>query len=883
MEEKTWYLKEIEEVYKELESSEKGLSKKSYIERIQKYGKNELPSKKQDGLIKIFFRQMIEPIVLLLIVTIIFSFIINEVIDALAITFIILVDLVIGTYQEKKASKTAQGLSKIIKMNAQVIRDSETIQIDSSELVIGDIIILDSGDKISADARIIECNNLQIDESILTGESLNVLKTKSVMKEKSEISDRKNMLYAGTSVITGRALGIVTATGINTEIGKIANKVSETKDTKSPLTIRMGKFSKQVSILVVITAVIIALVLITKGIPGTEVFLSVIALSVSAMPEGLPLGLTMALSIASNRMAKKNVVVKKLDAVESLGSCTVIASDKTGTLTVDEQTAKKIVLPNGDIFDIEGTGYNTEGTIMSSVLSTKYAYNIAKLGEINNEAILDEKEIYGDSIDIAFLVLARKAKTNNDDIEILGRIPYESENKYSAVFYKKDGNIHCTVKGSIEIVMNFSSKMRIKDKIIKIDKNILNKQNENLAESGYRVIALADTILENFENKKEYSNDDIKDLIFEGMVAFIDPIRKEVKVAINECRNAGIKVVMITGDHPLTAFSISKELGLVDSYDEVTTGKEIKEYLKKGQDEFDKFVKTKKVFTRISPIDKLEIVDSYKRQGEFVAVTGDGVNDVPALKTANIGIAMGTGTDVAKETSDMIIIDDNFNSIVSGIKEGRTAYSNIRKISHLLLSCGLSEVLFFLLSIIFNLPTPLIAIQLLWLNVVTDGLQDLALSFEKSESSIMNQKPRSPKESIFNNELVGEVLTAGLSMGIIVFAVWVYLVKIANIDIFVARSYIVLLMVFMQNINVFNCRSEKNSVFKMPINNPFVIFSVVSAVSLQIIVMEFPVLGRLLQISKISLIGILTTFLVSTVILVIMEIYKSIRYRKIKI
>lgn len=878
-----YYSLKIEDVFLSFNSSEKGLTKKEAAKRLGKYGKNELPKKKRDSVFKIFFRQMLDPIVLLLIITIIFSLLINEVIDAVAILFIVLVDLIIGTFQEWNAEKTAESLSNMIKVKCKVLRDGREEEIDSSDLVIGDIVLLESGNKISADLRIIECHNLQIDESVLTGESINVVKTNNIMSEFSTLGDRKNMAYAGTSVVTGRAKAIVVATAIDTEIGKIANKVSNTKEAKSPLTIRMEKFSKQISILVVVIALLIAAVLIYKGTPGSEIFLSVIALSVSAMPEGLPLALTMALTIASNRMSKQNVVVKKLNSVESLGSCTVIASDKTGTLTVNEQTAKKILLPDNSAFEIEGTGYNDKGKIIPlDGADIDKAKEISLLGAINNEAHFDKKgkiyNMYGDSIDIAFLALGMKAGIDKDSVEIVGTIPYESENKYSAVFYKKDNEYYCTVKGSLEKVISFCKTMKIGNTNKKINIELLQSQNEDLAKEGYRVIALASGKVSKFVEKEFYEENDISKLSFVGMTAFIDPVREEVKDSIDECKSAGIKVVMITGDHPLTAFKIAKDLHLVSSFDEVTTGLEVEEYLNKGQDEFDKFVSTKKVFTRVTPIDKLEIVESYKRMGEFVAVTGDGVNDAPAIRSANIGVAMGSGTDTAKETSSMIIIDDNFKSIVAGIKEGRGAYSNIRKVSYLLLSCGFAEVLFFLLSIAFDLPMPLVAIQLLWLNIVTDGLQDLALSFEKVDKDIMKEKPRDTKESIFNKQLLQEVLLSGVTIGLVVFTVWVYLIKGIGYDVKTSRGYIVMLMVFMQNMHVLNCRSEDKPFYKVSLKtNPFVIFSIISAVILQIVFAEVDVLSKFLQTSPIPVMHLIYLFIVSTSILVVVEVYKKIK------
>ena len=876
---KKWHSTEKEEVLEILKSSELGLAEKEVKLRQEKYGKNELPKGKTPSLLKIFIEQLLDPIVLLLVVAMIFSILIKENTDAIAIAFIILVDLILGTFQEWKANKNVEALKKLIEIRTKIIRSGKEIEVYSSDIVPGDIVLLSSGDKISADLRLIEVNNLTIDESVLTGESTSVSKISSAINKDVILAERKNMAYAGTSVLSGRGVGIVTATGLNTELGEIAQKVNTTKDTKSPLTIRMEKFSKQITFLVVAIAIIITVVLYSKGTSGSEIFLSVIALSVSAMPEGLPLALTMALTIGSNRMSKNNVIVKKLNSVESLGSCTVIATDKTGTLTVNEQTAKKIVLPDNSIFDIEGTGYNDKGKIIplenANIEDAKY---ISKLGVLNNEASLkkvkDGYEYFGDSIDIAFLALGQKSQINIDDIEITNRINYESENKYSAVFYKENGNNYCTVKGSLEKVLEFCTTMKVNNKNKKLDIEKIKKQHEDLASSGYRVIALASGKTKS--EKPEH-------LTFEGLVAFIDPVREEVTKSISDCKKAGIKVIMITGDHPLTAYSIAKDLGLVENYDEVTSGKELDEYFQKGKKEFDKFVKSKKIFTRVTPLNKLEIVESFKRQGEFVAVTGDGVNDAPAIKSANIGIAMGSGTDVAKETSSMIILDDNFNSIVLGIKEGRNAYSNIRKVSYMLLSCGVAEVLFFLLAIILDMPMPLVAIQLLWLNIVTDGLQDFALSFEKSEENIMKESPRNPKETLFNKELFSEVLISGLSIGIIVFIVWTYLINKLDMPVNIARGYIVTLMVFIQNMHVLNCRSEKSSVLKVPIkSNPLIIFSIVSAIFLQVLFSEVPFLSKFLQTTSIPITHMLILFAISTTIIFIMEIYKCLKRKSIK-
>ena len=882
--ENKWYAIDKTFVINDLNSDYNGLTSLEAKERIIKYGKNELPKKKKDGFFKLLLKGLLDPIVIVLIITIAFSFVINEKVDAFTILFIMLVDLIIGAAQELSASKTADSLAKLIKVNTKVIRDEKEIEVPASDITIGDIILLESGDKISCDARIIESTNLQVDESTLTGESANISKIDTVLEEETSLSERKNMVYAGTTVLTGRAKCIVTEIGIETEVGKIAHKVTTTKEEKSPLTIRMEKFSKQICLMIIIIALIITIVLFSKGMPGKDIFLAVIALSVSAMPEGLPLALTLALTISSKRMLKKNVIVKKLTSAESLGSCTLIASDKTGTLTVNEQTAKKIVLPNNDSFEVSGTGYSAEGIISATSTDEEKVKHIALIGVINNEARFeDEENMHGDSIDIAFLVLGKKANVTKMGMEIMAKIPYESEKGYSAVFYKDDEKMYCTVKGSLEKVLSFCKYYKIDNKIKKINEEKLRSQNDSLASSGYRVIALASIEMKKFDQKESYNEKDIPPLCFEGMVGFIDPIREEVKESIELCQKASVKVVMITGDHPLTAYNIAKELEIASSYEEVTTGTELDTYHEKGLETFDEFIKTKKVFTRITPIQKLEIVESYKRLGEFVAVTGDGVNDTPALKSANIGVAMGSGTSAALETASMIISDDNFKSIVSSIKEGRGTYSNIRKVSYLLLSCGFAEVLFFLLSVIFNFPMPLVAIQLLWLNITTDGLQDLALSFEKTEDDIMLQKPKNTNESVFNKELLTEVLISGLSMGLIVFLVWAILLDKLNFDVYVARGYIMMLMVFMQNMHTLNCRSESKHIYEVGFKkNPFVIFSIILATTLQIIVAEVPVLSEFLDTTSVPLLHMIILFLISCSIIIIVELYKSIKKRKEK-
>lgn len=854
----------IEKIFEQIGSNINGLNDNGVQNNLKKYGNNTIPKAKREGFLKSFFKQFGNPIIFILLFASLLCIFIKEYEDAIFIFCIVIFNSLLGSIQEYRAGKKAESLQKILSIKSIVLRNGKEILLDSSEIVKGDVVLLESGSKVPADMRIIDCTNLSVDESLLTGESLPVSKNSRIIKNAKIINDCKNMLFAGTIISTGRSRAIVTEVGSKTELGKIARSVLETNDTKTPLTHRMEKFTKDIAIITLFIAIILSIVLLFQGYLKADIFLFVVALSVSAIPEGLPVALTLALTIASNRMSKKNVLVKKLNAVESLGSCTVIACDKTGTLTINEQTAKVIVTK--DLYEIEvpGIGYDFNDSFNTN---DENVFELVKEGYINNEARLYEEEgtfkHSGDTIDTALLYLKAKTKMEDFEYKIVDRIFYESKNKYSAVLYKSSNKKQVTVKGSYETVIRFCKGNNVK----------YGKVNEDLASRGYRVIAFA---------KGDYSDDklfekNIKSLEFLGFVAFIDPIRENVKEAIEKCNDAGIKVIMITGDHPLTSFSIAKELNMLDDYNNVVTGEQISVELKKGKVSFDKFIKDKIVFSRVTPIQKLEIIEAYKRLGEYIAVTGDGVNDAPALKASNIGVAMGSGTDVAKETGSMIITNDNFMSLVSGVEEGRVAYSNVRKVIYLLLSTGAAEVLFFLGSILMKLPIPLIAIQILWLNLVTNGIQDIALAFEKQEPGIMKERPRDPKEKIFDRNLIEQTLISAITIALIVLFNWTYYQDIYSVE--TSRTYILLLMVFMQNVHVFNCRSEKTSAFKMKFSsNPTIIVGVILALLLHIGI-SYTTIGTFLKIQPISIMHIVLLFLNALPILFVMEIYKKIKYK----
>ncbi len=609
----------------------------------------------------------------------------------------------------------------------------------------------------------------------------------------------------------------------------------------------MEKFSKQISVGFIILAIALAIILYLKNYEITEIFSAVIALTISAIPEGLTIAMTIVLSIASTKMARKNVIIKKLNSVESLGSCSVIATDKTGTLTANEQTAKKIILPSNKTAYIRGIGYNDMGEIKYEEDIQNELQKLSLMGMINNEAVLtikDDKWVHtGDAIDTAFLALGLKASIK-DVPKIEYRIPYEPEQKYSAVFFKENEDMKVTVKGAPEKVLEFCEYMDVDGKKEKKDTQKIMYQNNVLANEGYRVIGVAKLEDKIIEQKEKYNETDIKGLTFLGLVGFIDPIREGVEEAVQMCKNAGIKTIMITGDQKNTAEAIGKKL------------------------------KINKIYSRVTPMEKLEIVNNLKAEDEFVAVTGDGVNDVPALKSANIGVAMGSGTDIAKDTGNMIITDDNFSSIIKGVEEGRRAYNNIRKVIYLLLSTGFSEIILFVFSIIFNLPIPLLAIQLLWLNLITNGIQGDALAFEEDKEDVLNKKVK--KQKIFDKLMIKEITISALIMSIIEFVFYMYLYKVKNLDIVTVRTYLLTLMVFMENIQIFNCRSERISMFKIPgSNNRFLIISIIITLCIQTIIVRIPEVSSFFGLTTIPTENIGILFLGTIPLIIGMEIFKK--------
>jgi magnesium-transporting ATPase (P-type) len=887
--EDNWHHLDIEQVIEDLATAKNGLSVEEAQNRVSKFGKNKLPDKQKISILKIVLHQLLNPLIFILVAAAFASILIGEGKDAVFIFLVILINSVMGTYQEYHAEKSASSLQKLMKIMAQVRRDGKKIAVSSEQLVPGDLIYIESGAKVPADIRLLDASNLEIDESFLTGESVASRKEIGVLAKESVVAERSNMAFAGSTVLKGRGIGFVVATGLQTQVGKISKNVTHSESAKPPLVQRMERFIKQISVVIVLLSVLLAMLLRWQDMDYSSIFFFVVALAVSAIPEGLPVALTVALSIATKRMARRNVIVRKLTSVESLGSCTIIASDKTGTLTVNEQTAQKIILPNASHFEIQGVGYNGDGAIHDQDGNALVKGNnpnldlLAEIAALANEGKLKKNEdawqYLGDSMDVALLGMVYKYGLTPQILlekhELLGAIPYESENKFSAAIYRNETGVYMATKGAVETILDFCDSAFVNGENVALDKSSILKTADELAKKGYRVLAFARGTYDGDLEKKNCAIEDVPQSVFCGLVGFIDPLRPEAVESVAQCHKAGIKVLMITGDHPETAGTIARELGIADEKTKVVTGAMLTKSGSSDSKDFVDLVASTTVFARVSPTQKLEIVDVLIRAGEFVAVTGDGVNDAPALKRANIGVAMGSGTDVAKEVGAMIVVDDNFSSIIAGVEEGRYAYNNVRKVIYLLVSTGAGEIVLFLASIFMGLPLPLLAVQLLWLNLVTNGFQHVALAFESGEPGAMLEPPRRTTESIFDDMMIKQLLVSAFTMGGIVFGYWYYLNNFTDYTEYYARDLILLLMVFLQNFHVFNCRSERVSAFKVPISkNYMLVFGVLGAQGIHIISMHIPFMQNILRIEPITWSEWFSVLILAIPMIVVMEIFK---------
>lgn len=857
----------VDQALSALGSSSLGLTDKDSKSRLELWGPNHLPEAASPSLARIFVRQFKSPLIYVLLLAGIVSLAVQAYSDAGFIFAVLLLNAAIGLFQEYRAEKSAQALRSLVATRAQVLRRGEVYEIDAQALVPGDVVLLESGGKVPADLRLIDTHNLTVDESVLTGESLAENKqADAVLVVDMPLADRTNMMFAGSLVNTGRAKGVVTATGLRTELGKIAATVLGRTSAKAPLIVRMEKFTQRITVITALVSILLVGISVSQGANLTSMLLLAVALAVSAIPEGLPVALTVALAVGMERMAKRAVIVRRLIAVEALGSCTYIASDKTGTLTVNQLTVRQIQFPDQPAWAVTGEGLEPLGNVecpntINQAHAERLIGDLARAAVLPNEAILAQSDGqwhgHGDSVDVAFAVFARKTGITKaaclQNAPELASIAYESERRFAASLNMIDAKPVAFVKGSLETLLPMCATMNTVQGPVRLNTQVIEQQAHELASKGFRVLALASGHLATKVDHHELKHDDLVNLCYLGLVALSDPPRPEAQAAVGQCRDAGITVAMVTGDHPLTALAVAREVGLAENAQQVTTGAEIAAALAQGEPSLDALCRQARIFARVEPQQKLQIVQSLQRQGHFVAVTGDGANDAPALRAAHVGVAMGKrGTDVAKETSDIVITDDNFASIVAGIEQGRIAYANVRKVIFLLISTGTAEVILFALSLMAGLPMPLLAVQLLWLNLVTNGIQDIALAFDPAEGKELNQPPRPPKQGVFDRVMIQRVLLSAATMGLVGFGAYYWLI-LAGVSVDAARNLVLLLMVLFENLQAFNSRSETLSVFRMnPMRNSLLLFSVIGAQALHVGAMYTPGLKDVLGLEPVT-------------------------------
>ncbi|WAG64669.1 calcium-translocating P-type ATPase, PMCA-type [Clostridium estertheticum] len=797
-------------------TSSKGLTNSEAESRLKKYGFNKLESKKKISALQIFISQFNDFITWILIVATVLSGLMGEKADAITIFIIVIMNGILGFIQEFKTEKSLEALSKLAAPTAKVVRNGGILVINAIYLVPGDLVILESGDRIPADCILTECNNIMLDESLLTGESAGVSKG---------ASSKENTIYMGTITLTGKAKAKVIATGMSTEMGKIADMLHSIDNERSPLKERLAHLGKILVILCIIICFVVTFMGIWRGQDKYEMFLLGVSLAVAAIPEGLTAIVTVALALGVSRMLKRNALVRKLPAVETLGCTSVICTDKTGTLTENNMTVKALYF--------DGQIYNVDNDKIPLNLMMKKAYTYCNDCNYDFSARNIEKCLFGDPTETAlikgFFSNAKELQEFLDKANRVYEIAFNSTRKIMSVIVKEDGREVCYVKGAPERVIEKCNYILIDGLIqpmLPIYKNKLMRSVEAMSNKALRCMACAYKVTGIVHNDNLESN-----LIFIGVAGIIDPPRKEVKDAVIKCKIAGIRPIMITGDHKNTAYAIGKDLEICKSPEEVITGDELD---KLSDKELDKNIDNLKIFARVSPKHKLRIVKAFKHKNHIVAMTGDGVNDAPAIKEADIGIAMGiSGTDVTKEASSMILLDDNFATIVSAVEEGRVIYNNIRKFIRYLLSCNLGEVLTMFLASLFYLENPLLPIQILFVNLVTDGLPAIALGVDPADPDIMLEKPRGKNESVFSRGLTEKIIIRGCLIGVCTILSFIG-GKYYGMSIEACRTLALGTLVLSQLIHVFECRSEKHSLFEI---NPFTNMYLLGAVSISVIML----------------------------------------------
>ncbi|MEM2235634.1 MAG: HAD-IC family P-type ATPase [Nitrososphaerota archaeon] len=901
--ENVWHALSIKEVFEKLKTNAHGLTIAEAEKRLKEYGPNELEEERKITKLALLIHQLKNPLVGVLLAAMLISLVVGKTIDATVIVIVITINTLVGFIQEYKAEAALRAIKSLAAPEAEVLRYypekgvSIEMRVKAREIVPGDVILLEAGDKVPADARIFEAINLEIDESILTGESIPVRKTTEPLDADLIVADRRNMAFSGTIVTQGRGKAVVVATGMKTEMGKIASIIKKTEKVVTPIQKRTADLGKKLGLLAILASAIVLAISLLRGFEFFEGFLFVLAMAVSAIPEGLPVVITIALAIGVHRMAKRNAIIRNLQAIDTLGSATVICTDKTGTLTTNQMTVKKIFV-NNKMVTVGGVGFAPEGNfeLNGKVINVKEDDTLGLLLQVgalcNNARLREHKlngtsrwEIYGDPTEGSIIVAAAKAGLYKDELDEkyprVDEIPFDPEKRYMVTFHKTaEETLLVCMKGAPETVLelcpSFLEEGQIKN-LTKEKREQILKVNTEMAKEALRVLAVAYQIIkeDNLEAFKESIMHKHAKLVFIGLLGMIDPPRPEAKKAVELCKKAGIKVIMATGDHKLTAEAIAKEIGILESDSGVLTGAEMDHM---SDEELDKVIEKTSVFARVSPVHKYRIVESLRRKGHIVAMTGDGVNDAPALKTAEIGIAMGiAGTDLAKETADMVLVDDNFASIVNAVEEGRVVFENIRKVVKYLISTNMGEIITIIGALLFLPDAPLIftPVQILWVNLVTDGLHDKFLAMEPKERDVMERPPRKPTERIINREVVLNIIYVGLFMA--VGTLWVFNNVWINGDLQKARTMGFTTIAMFQVFNAMNCRSATTSIFKIGFTtNKYLLMGTMTSVTLQILATLLYPLQIALGIVPLSPWEWITIFLVSSLVFFAEELRKFV-------
>jgi Ca2+-transporting ATPase len=859
-------------LFDRLASSREGLSADEAATRLRRFGVNVLPGPARRSRLAILFAQFTSPLILILLVAAAAAVVAGDPADAGFILAVVLVNAAIGFVQEFRAESDVAALRSLIPPRVRVRRAGVVVVADAAAIVPGDVVLVEAGERVPADLRLFASADLAIDESALTGESLPAEKlVSSDGAADAPLSERVGMAHAGTTVIRGRAEGLVVATGPSTEMGRIAGAL-KSRPVRPPLVVKLERFTRGLGILSLAVVAVFVAVRLGDAAPLQDTLALAVALAVSIVPEGLPIAVTVALALAARRMAARNVIVRSLPAVEGLGTCTVIATDKTGTLTMNRLTAKRVWLPGRGSVAVAGEGLAVAGGSNEDLcdVAGHEILSLARSGVLCNDASLDptpgREQARGDTVDVALLVLAAKAGLDFEGLRNAARrtaeLPFAAERRFAATITAEEGSHHLHVKGAAEVVLPFCREEH-PERVLAVA--------DEMARDGLRVIALAGKPV---AAPPRVIPEALSDLRLYGLVGFMDPPRPEARDAIRRCEEAGVDVRMITGDHPVTALAVARMLGLADSAEKVVTGAD----LEAGSDR--ERCAAAKVYARVEPLQKVKVVNLLRSRGHVVAMTGDGVNDAPALRAADLGVAMGRdGTDAAREAADLILADDHFASIVSGVEEGRVAYSNIRKVVYLLSSTGLAEIVLFFGAMIAGLPVPLLAAQLLWLNLVTNGGQDVAMAFEKG-GDVLRRPPRRPDEPLLDRLMIRQIMVSGTFGGVAGLILFGWMIRSGASEA-EARNVLLFFMVAFENVHVFNCRSERRSAFAVPLSANFpLLMAVAAAQTVHIGAAYVPGLSDVLHVAPLSFgTWALTAGAASTVLLV-MEIDKIMRGRR---